>query len=73
MKYHDYAASVGRLMLAPVDIDDVPGLSARAATGLLPYSDGIAAARAALLDHFPAEFRGKNAPGRCAPQGGVCS
>jgi len=57
MKYHDYAASVGRYMLAPVAIDEVPRLAARAATGPLPYADGIAAARAALISHFPDELR----------------
>jgi hypothetical protein len=57
MKYHDYAAGIGRHMLAPVAIDDVPGMAAAAATGPLPYADGIAQSRAALLKHFPAEFR----------------
>jgi len=57
MKYHDYAASVGRYMLAPVAIADVPRLAAHAATGPLPHADGIAAARAALITHFPEEFR----------------
>lgn len=57
MKYHDYAASVGRHMLAPVAIADVPALALRPATGPLHHADGIAAARAALITHFPKEFR----------------
>ena len=62
MKYHDYAASVGRYMLHPVEIDAVPGLAARAATGSLPHAEGIAACRAALARHFPAELRAETAP-----------
>jgi hypothetical protein len=61
MKYHDYAASVGRHMLAPMDIDEVTGAAGQAATGPLPYSDGIAQARASLLHHFPAELRADTA------------
>jgi len=66
MKYHDYAASVGRFMLAPVAIDEVPRLAARAATGPLPYADGIDAARAALTTHFPEELRADATTGQAA-------
>ena len=62
MKYLDYAASVGRYMPHPVDIGSVPALAARAATGRLPHADGIAACRAALIRHFPAELRADTAP-----------
>jgi hypothetical protein len=62
MKYLDYAASVGRYMPHPVEIDDVPALAARATTGPLPHADGIAACRDALLRHFPAELRADTAP-----------
>lgn len=70
MKYHDYAASIGRYMLAPVAIDDVPALATRAATGPLPYGDGIAAAREALIRHFPEEF-GAHATSRQAAHSAV--
>lgn len=66
MKYHDYAASVGRYMPAPVAIDAVPGLAARAATGPLRYADGIAAARDALIRHFPKELRADATMGQAA-------
>jgi hypothetical protein len=57
MKYHDYAASIGRHMLAPLEIDAVAATAARAATGPLPHADGVAAARAALETRFPAHLR----------------
>ncbi|NKX46088.1 polysaccharide pyruvyl transferase family protein [Roseicyclus persicicus] len=57
MKYLDYAASIGRPLLHPVAIDEVPALAPRAPTGPLPYAEGIARAREALLTHFPAELR----------------
>ncbi|MBF9060142.1 polysaccharide pyruvyl transferase family protein [Rhodobacterales bacterium HKCCSP123] len=61
MKYHDYAASIGRHLLAPCEIAEVPRLAAQAATGPLPYADGIAQSRAALLTHFPAELKADTA------------
>jgi hypothetical protein len=61
MKYHDYAASIGRHLLHPVEIDEVPALAARAPTGPLPYADGVAQSRAALLKHFPAELKADTA------------
>jgi hypothetical protein len=61
MKYHDYAASVGRYLPHPMEIDEVPALAARAATGPLPYAEGITRSRAALLAHFPAELKADTA------------
>lgn len=61
MKYHDYAASIGRHLLHPVEIDEVPRLAARAPTGPLRHAEGVAAARAALIDRFPAELRADTA------------
>ncbi|WP_299030355.1 polysaccharide pyruvyl transferase family protein [uncultured Sulfitobacter sp.] len=50
LKYHDYAASIGRSdMSTPLTIDDAP----KAAFGEIGYQDGIDAAREALLDSFP--------------------
>lgn len=57
LKYYDYAASIGRDLQAPVALDAVPGLAARAATGTLCYTAGIARARASLWESFPAELR----------------
>jgi hypothetical protein len=56
LKYHDYAASIGRHMLAPVEIDAVPAHIRRLREAELPYTDGIAACREALFTHFPAEL-----------------
>ena len=54
LKYLDYAASIGRRdMAAPVDLD-----SAKAAPRpAISYTDGIHAARAALLESFPAHLK----------------
>ncbi|MEM7724247.1 MAG: polysaccharide pyruvyl transferase family protein [Pseudomonadota bacterium] len=57
LKYHDYAASIGRKMLAPVEITEAPAVARRAKTHDLPYAAGIAAAREALLTTFPAQFK----------------
>lgn len=57
LKYHDYAASIGRDMIAPVKIDDIPRAARAAATGPLPYTEGIARCRESLHRHFPDELR----------------
>jgi hypothetical protein len=57
LKYHDYAASIGRHLLAPVEIDAVPAHLRGLRETDLPYTDGIAACRDALITHFPAELR----------------
>lgn len=50
MKYHDYAASIGRTdMSFPLTIEEAPS----AAFTDITYQDGISAARDALLDTFP--------------------
>ncbi|MCF6231662.1 MAG: polysaccharide pyruvyl transferase family protein [Rhodobacteraceae bacterium] len=63
LKYHDYGASIGRAMIAPLAIVDIPGHVA----GLkdqhgLGYSEAIEHAREALLDTFPAALRGPKKP-----------
>jgi hypothetical protein len=60
LKYHDYAASIGRKMLAPLAISDAPAAARAASDAPLPYADGIAAARDALITHFPAHLRAAN-------------
>jgi len=57
LKYHDYAASIGRDLIAPVEIDDVPRAARAARDGAFPYADGISRCRESLLKHFPAELR----------------
>lgn len=50
MKYHDYAASIGRTdMSFPLTTDEVP----EATFKNIEYQDGIDAARDALLETFP--------------------
>ena len=61
LKFIDYAAAIGRLLGAPLDPDQVPGylsaLRSETMPETLPYADGIAAAKQALRDSFPAELR----------------
>ena len=57
LKYHDYAASIGRDMTYPVEIDDVPRLARAVKDRTFPYAEGIARCRESLLRHFPAELR----------------
>ncbi|KKL20979.1 hypothetical protein LCGC14_2450040, partial [marine sediment metagenome] len=59
LKFHDYAASVGRAMRAPIALDQIA--SAPKPDAALTYQDGIDACRTALVDHFPAAL--------CARQG----
>ncbi|GGH24232.1 Polysaccharide pyruvyl transferase [Cribrihabitans marinus] len=58
LKFHDYAASVGRAMVAPIELDEVPAaLGGLSQSDHLPHEDGIARARSDLKDSFPARFR----------------
>ena len=58
LKYHDYAASVGRAMVSPVAIADVPGhMRGLKDNDVLAYSDGIDRACQALIETFPAPLR----------------
>lgn len=57
LKYHDYAASIGRDMIAPVEIADVPKAARDARDRPFPYAEGIARCRESLHRHFPAELR----------------
>ncbi|AXI46599.1 exosortase [Sulfitobacter sp. SK012] len=55
LKYHDYAASVGRSdMAAPMGLPDVPKAPKSSA---ITYADGIARCRAALCASFPSHLR----------------
>ena len=57
LKYLDYAASVGRPMVAPVALAEVRSRMRGLGTGPLPWQDGIDRARDALLTSFPAPLR----------------
>ncbi|MBF9042036.1 polysaccharide pyruvyl transferase family protein [Rhodobacterales bacterium HKCCE4037] len=57
LKYHDYAASIGRDMIYPVEIGDVPAAARAVKDTPLSYTEGIARCRESLLRHFPAELR----------------
>lgn len=57
LKYHDYAASVGRPMLTPIAWEDIPAaIRTLNPPAELPWADGIARARADLLNSFPAQL-----------------
>lgn len=62
LKYHDYAAGIGRALIAPLAWEDLPGRLAHLceAPAGLAHAEGIAAARAALLNTFPAPLRAGN-------------
>ncbi|UWR23979.1 polysaccharide pyruvyl transferase family protein [Sulfitobacter sp. S190] len=54
LKYHDYAASIGRRdMTHPITLDEARD----ARPGEIAYTDGIEAARAALRSSFPAHLK----------------
>ncbi|WP_085796380.1 polysaccharide pyruvyl transferase family protein [Falsiruegeria litorea] len=58
LKYHDYAASVGRPLISPIEAHEVPGVLSSLKDGTeLTYGDGIARARADLIETFPAHLR----------------
>jgi pyruvyltransferase len=58
LKYHDYAASVGRVMIAPLALGDVPAYlrGLKDDTGLA-HGDGVERAREALTETFPDALR----------------
>jgi len=64
LKYHDYAASIGRDLIAPVEIADVPKAVRTARDRPFPYAEGVARCRESLLRHFPAELRAAGQPNR---------
>ncbi|WP_295508687.1 polysaccharide pyruvyl transferase family protein [uncultured Sulfitobacter sp.] len=57
LKYLDYAASVGRVMAAPVMIEDIPMLDLPKPDAKPPYQAGIDACRDALYASFPKALR----------------
>ena len=61
-KYYDDAASVGRVLAAPLGWQDVPDALRDLTDDTLPYSDGILAAQEALYQTFPAHMRAGSEP-----------
>ncbi|AGI69049.1 hypothetical protein OAN307_c35760 [Octadecabacter antarcticus 307] len=53
LKFHDYAAGIGRAMGNPIEPSDIAQVARTAATGALGYADGIAQAQEALYASFP--------------------
>ncbi|ETX29084.1 polysaccharide pyruvyl transferase family protein [Roseivivax isoporae] len=57
LKFYDYAAGIGRALPRPLTLGEVPERLAALGDGPLGYTDGIEAAKAALLAAFPEELR----------------
>ncbi|MBO9449798.1 polysaccharide pyruvyl transferase family protein [Tropicibacter sp. R16_0] len=58
LKYHDYAASVGRPLISPIETHEVPEVLSTLKDGTeLTYGEGILSARADLIETFPAHLR----------------
>ena len=53
LKYLDYAASVGRPLRAPINVEDIPTAVLPDPLSPLLYQAGIDACRTALYDRFP--------------------
>ncbi len=64
LKYHDYAASVGRDLTGPIAVADIPS-ALRQLPATIRHADGIERCRAALRNTFPAAL--KAAPHNAAP------
>ncbi|PVA08262.1 polysaccharide pyruvyl transferase family protein [Thalassorhabdomicrobium marinisediminis] len=61
LKFHDYAAGIGRALGTPVEPRDVADLAVKAPTGDLPYAEGIATSKEALRASFPAGLKQREA------------
>ncbi|ASM72378.1 MULTISPECIES: hypothetical protein [Roseobacteraceae] len=57
LKHHDYAAGVGRSLIAPVALGDIAGFDLATAQAPQAYAQEVARARAALKTTFPAPWR----------------
>jgi hypothetical protein len=54
LKYVDYAASVGRDLTGPIAVSEIPAALPGLKGGALAHAEGIARARSALRETFPA-------------------
>lgn len=59
LKFHDYAAGIGRVMGTPIEVMEVEQVARKASSGSLPYADGIAASKEALYGSFPEGLKQK--------------
>lgn len=57
LKFFDYAAGINRALGMPIEARDIETVAANAATGALPYADGIAMAQEALYASFPSGLK----------------
>lgn len=57
LKFTDYAASVGRMLGAPLELDRLPAFIAGELPETIAYADGLVAAKQALRDSFPSELK----------------
>lgn len=53
LKFHDYAAGIGRALGTPIEPRDIASVAASAPTGALAYDVGIQTAKEALYASFP--------------------
>ena len=53
LKFHDYAAGIGRALGTPIEPLQIEAASRDAATGALPYAVGVSEAKEALYTSFP--------------------
>ncbi|MBU2993174.1 polysaccharide pyruvyl transferase family protein [Octadecabacter sp. 1_MG-2023] len=53
LKFHDYAAGIGRALGTPIEQHEITDVASNAPNGTLPYADGIAIAKEALVESFP--------------------
>ncbi len=61
LKFHDYAAGIGRAMGTPIDPRQIEEVAASAPQGDLAYAGGIAEAKEALYASFPEGLKQKGA------------
>lgn len=53
LKFHDYAAGIGRALGRPISALQIEEASSHLATGILPYAIGVSEAKEALYASFP--------------------
>lgn len=61
LKFHDYAAGIGRALGMPIEPLEIATVAASAPTGNLAYGDGIALAKQALYGSFPSGLKQQQA------------
>ena len=59
LKFHDYAAGIGRAMGTPIEARQIEEIAASAPQGALGYGEGISEAKEALYESFPSGLKQK--------------